>query len=73
MRVFFKKMGIEKIRFKPAYNPYTEVCFVSVLLIVVSTMTTCFFSAFSAFTGNFCLPSDAKSLGGSRQQRYVPP
>jgi phenylalanyl-tRNA synthetase alpha chain len=25
MRVFFKKMGIEKVRFKPAYNPYTEV------------------------------------------------
>ncbi len=21
---FFKKMGIEKIKFKPAYNPYTE-------------------------------------------------
>lgn len=26
MRVFFKKMGLENIRFKPAYNPYTEVC-----------------------------------------------
>jgi phenylalanyl-tRNA synthetase alpha chain len=26
MRVFFKKMGIENLRFKPAYNPYTEVC-----------------------------------------------
>lgn len=25
MRVFFRKMGIEKVRFKPAYNPYTEV------------------------------------------------
>ena len=25
MRVFFKKMGIKKIKFKPAYNPYTEV------------------------------------------------
>lgn len=25
MRVFFRKMGIENIRFKPAYNPYTEV------------------------------------------------
>ncbi|KXN86409.1 Phenylalanine--tRNA ligase alpha subunit [Leucoagaricus sp. SymC.cos] len=24
MRVFFKKMGIDKVRFKPAYNPYTE-------------------------------------------------
>ena len=24
MRVFFKKMGIENVRFKPAYNPYTE-------------------------------------------------
>ncbi|KAJ8698310.1 Phenylalanyl-tRNA synthetase, beta subunit, cytoplasmic [Pleurotus ostreatus] len=25
MRVFFDKMGIEQVRFKPAYNPYTEV------------------------------------------------
>lgn len=25
MRVFFKKMGMTDIRFKPAYNPYTEV------------------------------------------------
>jgi phenylalanyl-tRNA synthetase alpha subunit len=25
MRVFFEKMGIERVRFKPAYNPYTEV------------------------------------------------
>ena len=25
MRVFFKKMGITEVRFKPAYNPYTEV------------------------------------------------
>ncbi|TFK43408.1 tRNA synthetases class II core domain (F)-domain-containing protein [Crucibulum laeve] len=24
MRVFFSKMGIERVRFKPAYNPYTE-------------------------------------------------
>ncbi|KAI7879901.1 hypothetical protein K492DRAFT_207947 [Lichtheimia hyalospora FSU 10163] len=24
MDVFFKKMGMEKIRFKPTYNPYTE-------------------------------------------------
>ncbi|EPS93546.1 hypothetical protein FOMPIDRAFT_1026494 [Fomitopsis schrenkii] len=24
MRVFFNKMGIKNIRFKPAYNPYTE-------------------------------------------------
>jgi phenylalanyl-tRNA synthetase alpha chain len=24
MRVFFKKMGIKNLRFKPAYNPYTE-------------------------------------------------
>jgi phenylalanyl-tRNA synthetase alpha chain len=25
MRVFFKKMGMSGVRFKPAYNPYTEV------------------------------------------------
>ncbi len=24
MQVFFSKMGIEDLRFKPAYNPYTE-------------------------------------------------
>lgn len=24
MEVFFRKMGIDKLRFKPAYNPYTE-------------------------------------------------
>ncbi|TVY17949.1 Phenylalanine--tRNA ligase alpha subunit [Lachnellula arida] len=24
MEIFFKKMGIEDLRFKPAYNPYTE-------------------------------------------------
>ena len=24
MRVFFKKMGMDNLRFKPAYNPYTE-------------------------------------------------
>jgi len=24
MRVFFKKMGMTDLRFKPAYNPYTE-------------------------------------------------
>jgi phenylalanyl-tRNA synthetase alpha chain len=24
MRVFFRKMGITQVRFKPAYNPYTE-------------------------------------------------
>ena len=24
MDIFFKKMGVENIRFKPAYNPYTE-------------------------------------------------
>lgn len=24
MELFFRKMGLEKIRFKPAYNPYTE-------------------------------------------------
>ena len=24
MQIFFSKMGIEDLRFKPAYNPYTE-------------------------------------------------
>lgn len=31
MRVFFNKMGIEKVRFKPAYNPYTEVSLANIL------------------------------------------
>ena len=26
MRVFFSKMGIKNVRFKPAYNPYTVAC-----------------------------------------------
>ena len=26
MEIFFAKMGITGLRFKPAYNPYTEVC-----------------------------------------------
>lgn len=26
MDIFFRKMGIKQLRFKPAYNPYTEVC-----------------------------------------------
>lgn len=26
MRVFFRKLGLEQVRFKPTYNPYTEVC-----------------------------------------------
>jgi phenylalanyl-tRNA synthetase alpha subunit len=38
MRVFFSKMGIEKVRFKPAYNPYTEVSHSSDS-IVLSPMT----------------------------------
>ena len=25
MQTFFKKMGVDDLRFKPAYNPYTEV------------------------------------------------
>lgn len=25
MEVFFAKMGVKNLRFKPAYNPYTEV------------------------------------------------
>lgn len=25
MEVFFAKMGVTNLRFKPAYNPYTEV------------------------------------------------
>lgn len=25
MKTFFNKMGLQDLRFKPAYNPYTEV------------------------------------------------
>ena len=38
MRVFFSKMGIERVRFKPAYNPYTEVSYQS--LYVFSCLTS---------------------------------
>ena len=24
LQTFFKRLGLEKLRFKPAYNPYTE-------------------------------------------------
>ena len=24
LEAFYKRLGLEKIRFKPAYNPYTE-------------------------------------------------
>lgn len=29
MEIFFSKMGITNLRFKPAYNPYTEVSFMA--------------------------------------------
>lgn len=37
MRVFFKKMGIEQVKFKPAYNPYTEVRFLIWRKIIIAT------------------------------------
>jgi phenylalanyl-tRNA synthetase alpha subunit len=27
MEEFFAKMGNKKLKFKPAFNPYTEVCY----------------------------------------------
>lgn len=36
MKTFFNKMGIHQLRFKPAYNPYTEVRFRFVLLVTQS-------------------------------------
>ena len=38
MRVFFNKMGIDRVRFKPAYNPYTEV---RLLLPVMNSYSSC--------------------------------
>lgn len=38
--MFFKKMGIENLRFKPAYNPYTEVI-VSSRRVIDFTDTAC--------------------------------
>ena len=48
MRVFFKKMGIENLRFKPAYNPYTEVIFLDGLSVIKYTDHT-FFSLLLRF------------------------
>ena len=54
MRVFFNKMGIERVRFKPAYNPYTEVRLLKfigpIFLVNLSHL---------AITGDFCFPSYA--------------
>lgn len=53
MRVFFQKMGIEKVRFKPAYNPYTEVnCF-------QFYFNSWLIAVYQAFPRNLCIPSHA--------------
>jgi phenylalanyl-tRNA synthetase alpha chain len=58
-------MGIENVRFKPAYNPYTEVRF-------LLWCDKCSSISPSAFNGNLCLPSHAETLGRSREQWDVP-
>jgi len=67
MKVFFKKMGIEQVRFKPAYNPYTEVC--ESFRVSDSTMIEEFFLA---VLRDFCLPPALESLGRSWKQWNVP-
>lgn len=58
MRVFFKKMGIEQVRFKPAYNPYTEV------RNPILLPQLCFLRPFFlALLGNLRLPPDARPMG----------
>jgi hypothetical protein len=58
MRVFFKKMGIEKVRFKPAYNPYTEV-----RCIRFSEWFFLTRFGFTAFPRNLRLPPNAQQMG----------
>jgi hypothetical protein len=53
MRVFFKKMGIENVRFKPAYNPYTEVRSSLPWVLISRHLHT------SAVPGNLRLPPHA--------------
>jgi phenylalanyl-tRNA synthetase alpha chain len=45
MEVFFAKMGVTNLRFKPAYNPYTEVSLAS-LISLGSALTLVSFAAF---------------------------
>jgi hypothetical protein len=64
MRVFFNKMGIEKVRFKPAYNPYTEVRPPFVPSQLKSNTST---RRNTAFIRNLRFPPHARPLGRSRQ------
>lgn len=56
MRAFFKKMGIDQVRFKPAYNPYTEVWCPSEVFIDILFEPIYFL----AFPGNLCISSPAQ-------------
>ena len=77
MRVFFKKMGIENLRFKPAYNPYTEVCLVSALTLHPASppahRAQTKWSPHIALAGDLRFPPAPQQMGRSRQQRHVPP
>ena len=71
MRVFFKKMGIENLRFKPAYNPYTEVRPYS-FPRRRSRPDLLTFSSYTALLGDLRLPPAAEEVGRGRQQWHVP-
>ena len=57
MRVFFDKMGIEQVRFKPAYNPYTEV---KEMFILSDYRVS---DLFPAILGNLRFPPYAPEMG----------
>lgn len=61
MRVFYKKMGIEQVRFKPAYNPYTEVSY----LMLCKYRNINNNDTHAAFIGNLRIPSHAQKMGRS--------
>lgn len=62
MEIFFSKMGIKQLRFKPAYNPYTEVglTFVLPLFWLHVKMLT-------ALIGNLLIPPWAQEMGRNWQ------
>ena len=61
MEIFFSKMGIKQLRFKPAYNPYTEVCF-----LPPSLSSFCSLKTLTAIIGDFFLSSRIEEMGRNR-------
>lgn len=78
MRVFFTKMGITNIRFKPAYNPYTEVGRLGVpgppaILMHILILTPLIPRPHTALARDLRLPPAAEQVGRGREQWHVPP